>query len=228
MSFRIGPRNCSQNRAAVRRLLAGALAAWLVGLPPANFARTIATEVESTGERLAVPPLTSSSTETAAADGELDASLSAGKPAKVNDQPPLAAPRYRTRKIRGRVAYLGESLVNLNIGLVPEASERLLLLRTDDGSYLPIVEDKRGRSFRKDKRLREMHVELLVRDYDDLLPMVQVIKIFELSAKEKYLIDYWCDVCAITMFEDGPCDCCQDHNRLRKRAAGLADELLVP
>ena len=33
----------------------------------------------------------------------------------------------------------------------------------------------------------------------------------------KFELDYWCDICAIGMYESGPCDCCQEPNRLRER-----------
>ena len=67
-----------------------------------------------------------------------------------------------------------------------------------------------------DKRLREIDVELLVRRYKQS-PMLQVIRVYEIKKDKKYLVDYWCDICAIVMFELGPCDCCKDTNRLRKR-----------
>ena len=80
------------------------------------------------------------------------------------------------------------------------------------------MEDARGRSLRIDKRLRAMDLELLVRRYHGS-PMVQVIRIYEWGEDGKYIVDYWCDVCAIPMFQAGPCDCCQEANRLRKRPA---------
>ena len=61
-----------------------------------------------------------------------------------------------------------------------------------------------------------MDVQLDARQYDGS-QLLQVLRICEVKDEQKFEIDYWCDVCAIVMFEDGPCDCCQDHNRLRKR-----------
>jgi hypothetical protein len=60
-----------------------------------------------------------------------------------------------------------------------------------------------------------MHLELLVRRYADS-PAVQVIRVFELAADGKYEIDYWCDICAITMFELKECECCQGPIELRR------------
>ncbi len=124
---------------------------------------------------------------------------------------------YRTESIRGHVMWMSEALNRvLGITSVPEAKERILAIETAEGDLLPIVEDLRGRAFRTDQRLREMQVELSVRRYD-ATPMVQIVKIHEIQDGKKYVVDYWCDVCAIVMFEMGPCACCQDDNRLRKR-----------
>ena len=59
-------------------------------------------------------------------------------------------------------------------------------------------------------------MELSVRRYKQH-PMLQVIRVYELDQDEKFEVDYWCDVCAIVMFEKGFCACCQDDNRLRRR-----------
>jgi hypothetical protein len=125
--------------------------------------------------------------------------------------------QYATRILRGRVVWLSEAMERrFGVQAVREARERILALETPDGVLYPLVEDLRGRSFRKDQRLREMDLELLVRQYRGV-PMVQVIQVAEVSDAGRFLVDYWCDTCSIVMYEDGPCDCCQEHNRLRKR-----------
>ena len=125
--------------------------------------------------------------------------------------------RYTTRSIRGRVVWLAEALARRHgVQSVPEAAERVLALESKDGQLIPLIEDKRGRSFRLDKRLRNVDVELLVRQYDGS-PQVQVIQIFALKKDGKYELDYWCEICAIAMFELKPCDCCQADIELRAR-----------
>ncbi len=131
---------------------------------------------------------------------------------------------YVTETVRGRVVWLYQALKDdFGISTVPEARERILALRSSAGEVLPIVENKRGRSFRKDDRLREMDLELTVRRYHKH-PLVQILKVFEVVEGRKFEVDYWCDVCAIPMYETGPCDCCQDHNRLRKREVSKDDD----
>lgn len=148
----------------------------------------------------------------AAATGIRQATVSS-----ASNTPAAGQAEYVTQSIRGRVEWMSVALKRrLGVTVVPEAKERLLTLETTDGQLLPILEDARGRSFRIDKRLREMDVELLVRRYKQS-PMLQVIRIYEFEKDKKVIVDYWCDVCAIVMFELGPCDCCQDTNRLRKR-----------
>ena len=135
---------------------------------------------------------------------------------QADDKKP-APPRYKTESVQGKVVWLGDALKRkFGVNVVPEAQQRVLALETAGGQLHPLIEDLRGRAFRKDKRLRDMTVELLVRRYNGS-PALQVIRMYEIKKDGKHQVDYWCDVCSIVMFEDGPCDCCQDHNRLRWR-----------
>lgn len=123
---------------------------------------------------------------------------------------------FTTKSLRGRVVWLAESLAKRGIKTVPEAAERVLALETPKGDLHPLVEDIRGRGFRRDERLRKMDLELLVRHHKGS-PMVQVVRAFELTKDGKHELDYWCDICAIAMFELKECDCCQGPIELRKR-----------
>ena len=141
----------------------------------------------------------------------------------VKEQAPQASatenvgPSFRTELVSGKVGWMSEVLeTSFGISTVPEVSENILALVTTDHQVLPLAENSRGRAFRKDQRLRDVELELLVRRYAKQ-PMVQILKIFQSEGDNRYEIDYWCDVCAIVMYETGPCACCQDHNRLRKQ-----------
>ncbi len=128
-----------------------------------------------------------------------------------------AAPPYRSERLRGRVVWLADALKReFGITTVAEVSENVLAIQTEEGKLFPIVENIRGRAFRKDDRLREMDLELSVRVFEKQ-PFVQIVGIFEVDGGERHEVDYWCDVCAIVMYEAGPCSCCQDDNRMRKR-----------
>ncbi len=134
-----------------------------------------------------------------------------------------AQPEFDTELLRGKVVWLAEALQDeFGISTVPEVAESSLAILTNEGQLLPIVENLRGRAFRKDERLREMEVEILARRYQRQ-PLIQVLRIYQIEGDQRYEIDYWCDVCAIVMFETGPCACCQDDNRLRKRLVPAAE-----
>lgn len=126
-------------------------------------------------------------------------------------------PKFRTESVRGKVVWLNEALSKrFNISTADDAAKRSLAIETEKGELLPLLEDLRGRSFRTDETLMGKPVELLVRRYEKH-PMLQIIRMYDFKDKQKYEVDYWCDVCAIIMFEKGFCACCQDDNRIRRR-----------
>jgi hypothetical protein len=124
---------------------------------------------------------------------------------------------YTTQTLVGQVVFHNEAFEErTGVPSVPEARDRLLAMKTDDGQLVPLLEDVRGRAFRRDERLRAMRVELLVRRYP-FSPLVQIIRVFELADGSRYEIDYWCEICAIAMFEQKDCECCQGPVELRRR-----------
>lgn len=128
-----------------------------------------------------------------------------------------AAEKFVVESLRGRVVFTAEAMARLHgAKSVAEADERGLALETPDGRLHPLLEDVRGRAFRADERLRRMNVELLVRRYPNS-PVVQVVQLYEISPEGKFEVDYWCDVCAIAMFELKTCECCQGDIELRRR-----------
>jgi PAS domain-containing protein len=139
-----------------------------------------------------------------------------GQPASAAAE---SAARYSTQSLRGRVVWMADAMEQqFGVRADREARQRILALQTPDGQLYPLLEDTRGQSFRKDERLRRMDVELLVRIYEGS-PLAQVIRIYSINKDGKFLLDYWCDICAIAMYELGPCDCCQGAIRLRERKA---------
>lgn len=118
---------------------------------------------------------------------------------------------------RGRVVFLADAVEKqTGVPVVPEARDRVLALQTAKGELIPLLEDVRARAFRRDERLRKMEVELVVRHYA-ASPLVQIIGLAEIAKDGKFEIDYWCDICAIAMFEQKDCECCQEPNVLRRR-----------
>ena len=139
-----------------------------------------------------------------------------------NVEQQISGNRHETLTLRGRVVWLADVLKRRHeVGMVREAAQRVLALESKDGTIHPLVEDVAGRAFRRDKRLRETDLELLVRRHRGS-PMVQVIRIFQLAKQGKFELDYWCEICAIAMPELKECDCCQGPVELRRRAVNLA------
>lgn len=140
---------------------------------------------------------------------------------RVAADPPAAPnePRFEVVTRRGRVVWLSEALQRRHgIREVREAAERAVALETADGALWPLVDDVRGRAFRRDPRLRGIEVELVARRFHDA-PLLQVIQIFELDGETRRELDYWCEICSIAMFELKECECCQGPIELRRRLA---------
>ncbi|HEV3138596.1 MAG TPA: hypothetical protein VGZ26_11845 [Pirellulales bacterium] len=156
--------------------------------------------------------------------GLLAAGETGSTPGRTRDasKPPLAGPspsgaKYTTETVRGRVVWLDEALGRLyGVATDPAASETVVALESPDGRLLPIIPDVRGRAFAVDARLRNVDLELLVRRYAGV-PMIQTIRVFRRKPDGLYEIDYWCDICAISMFILKPCECCQGPTRLREQ-----------
>jgi hypothetical protein len=140
---------------------------------------------------------------------------------QAQDKPPL----FQTDTLRGRVVYVADAMEKqTGIPTVPEARERILALQSANGHLTPLLEDIRARAFRRDQRLRDMQIELVVRRYPTS-PLVQIIRVFEVTKDARYEIDYWCEICSIAMFEKKDCECCQGDVELRRRAVGQASSL---
>ncbi len=126
------------------------------------------------------------------------------------------SPEYATESLRGKVLFTADALKQrYGIETDPDAAQASVSLVTPEGKLHPIVKDVRGRGFQLDPRLRNRDMELLVRRYRGS-PYVQVIRIYTLQEGRKYALDYWCDICAIIMFELKECECCQGPIRLRE------------
>lgn len=130
-----------------------------------------------------------------------------------------------TESLRGRVVWLADAL-RRRFGIETDAGAEhdSVALETADGQIYPLVRDSRGRGFWLDSRLRDHELELFVRRYPGS-PVVQVIRVYTLREQGKYELDYWCDICAIPMYELKDCECCQGPTRLRERKVPPGGEI---
>lgn len=140
-------------------------------------------------------------------------------PAATDEQKP-----YTTESLRGRVVWLADALERrFGIDVDGDADRFVVALETAEGVLHPLVKDDRGRGFLLDERLRDIDMKLTVRRFPGS-PFVQVIQVYTVKPDGEYLIDYWCDICAIPMYELKECECCQGPIRIRERP--VSDEEL--
>ena len=133
--------------------------------------------------------------------------------------PDVDEPAYTTETLRGRVVWLADAMHRrFGVETDPDAIQHVVALETDGGQLHPLVKDDRGRGFLLDPRLRDVDMELLVRRFPGS-PFVQTIQVYTLKPEGRFLIDYWCDICSIPMYELKECECCQGPIRIRERPA---------
>jgi hypothetical protein len=133
---------------------------------------------------------------------------------------PAAAPsaKYETLSLRGKIVWQAEALERkYDVATDPDAAKFVIALETADG-LVPIVKDFRGRGFHLDPKLHDFDWELLVRKFAGS-PAVQVVRTYAWRDGKKFEFDYWCDICAIPMYELKECECCQGPIRFRFREA---------
>jgi hypothetical protein len=125
-------------------------------------------------------------------------------------------PKHVTQSLRGKVLWTAEALEkHLGIESDPDWAQASVSLVTPEGRVHPLVKDDRGRGFLKDARLRNRDLELLVRRHEGS-PFLQVIGVYTIKDGRKHSLEYWCDICAIIMYELQDCECCQGPIELRE------------
>jgi hypothetical protein len=148
---------------------------------------------------------------------EAEAKEEAEPEAEAKKQAAERAPAYVQERLRGKVVWLGEALKRLyDIEIDADAARSQVVLETTEGAIHPLVKDSRGRAFYIDEHWREIEMELLVRRQAGS-PYVRVIRVYTIKPEGKFDLDYWCDICAIAMYEKKSCECCQGESRIRER-----------
>jgi hypothetical protein len=150
------------------------------------------------------------------------------RPAAAREGPskPADTERDAVRTLlSGKVVRLADALRQRGIKSYEEEIKEQVVLVTRTGEVVPIVPDWRGRALYQDERLRDRPVDLIVNRRAGL-PWVQVLSIYTFDDKGvRNLTDYWCDICAIPMYEIKECECCQGPIRLRFRPQELPKDL---
>jgi hypothetical protein len=127
-------------------------------------------------------------------------------------------PQPERQLFSGEVVFLHDALKERGIKSYDEELKGQVVLKCDDGELIPILPDWRGRAFYQDERLRDRPVELVAHRRVDV-GYLQVLMVFTFDDQgAEQFTDYWCDICAIPMYELKPCECCQGEIRLRHQA----------
>ncbi len=127
----------------------------------------------------------------------------------------------------GKVVFLREVLKRRKIEAYDDHAKQVVL-ETPAGKLIPILNDWRGRAFHQDERLRDRKVELIGFLSPDL-PYLRVISVYVFDETGRRLhMDYWCDICAIPMYEIQECECCREEIRLRLQPQELPDYIKPP
>jgi len=173
--------------------------------------------VESPGLRTSPPALLAQ--ESSPQGEEAKPQTPPRNPAKNVTGSPESNPQEGVEKVlyEGEVVLLPEAFRRRGVKSYAEEIAQTPVLYTAEGEIVPLVPDWRGRAFFQDERLRDRPVELVVNRRPGV-PWVSVLSIYLKDEKGKRaVVDYWCDVCSIPMYEIKDCECCQGPIRLRYR-----------
>ena len=133
----------------------------------------------------------------------------------------------RKELFSGKVLQAGDALKRKGLRPAEEMNSQIVL-ETEAGELIPILADWRGRAFYQDERLRNRRVDLVGYRRPGI-PYLQILMVFTFNeAGEREYTDYWCDVCAIPMYEIKACECCQGEIRLRFQKQKLPEYLTEP
>lgn len=125
----------------------------------------------------------------------------------------------RLEHLRGKVVELGVyARRELGLPFDDDVGRSIVALVLEGGDVVPLIKDVRSRGFFLDARFRDRPVELHVMRYDRF-PFVRLVDAYSINDGRRFHLEYWCDICAITTYEPGPCPCCQDPIELRERLA---------
>lgn len=126
----------------------------------------------------------------------------------------------RRELFAGKVVLLQSALKRRGIK-VAEEMKLQAVLETKSGELIPIAADWRGRAFFQDQKLRDRPVEIVGYRQPGIPYLQALIVYFPNKKGEREEFDYWCDICAIPMYEIKDCECCQGPSRHRYRPAEL-------
>jgi hypothetical protein len=86
----------------------------------------------------------------------------------------------------------------------------------DDRTTYPLVEHKGSRVLALDGRLRDRPVRLTAARVPGI-DLLLVMRVQTVGDAGFYDVDYWCEICQISLTHPGACYCCGQEAELRER-----------
>jgi hypothetical protein len=96
--------------------------------------------------------------------------------------------------------------------------DRGVALAGDDGATYPLVEHVGAKKLALDARLRDRPVRLTALRLPGTTTL-QVVLVQTVKDGKVYDVDYWCEICQISLAHPGDCYCCGQEAELRERPA---------
>lgn len=121
--------------------------------------------------------------------------------------------------LRGRVVCLTEEL-DKGFNVLPDCDNRghVYSLKTADGRIHPFLPTDSAAAIWMDERFRQRELQVTARNFPNT-NFIEVIKLQSWKDGKRHDLYYFCDICYITAFKPGPCECCQEPIEFRETLA---------
>ena len=125
-------------------------------------------------------------------------------------------PEFTEETLTGQVVPLTAALAERGIRADPESIEKQVVLRTADGTLIPLIRDEASRALFMDPQLQSKDAELHLRRFAGV-PLAQVTT-FKIAVEGTFRTpEYYCEVCTISVRYPQDCPCCQRPMEFRFR-----------
>lgn len=108
-------------------------------------------------------------------------------------------------------------------GTLGAAQDDAPLLRTQTGGEVRLTGDDDTMAVLRDSRLLKTTIEVsgeYVEDDFFRVGPIHTKSLWVLKDGNRYMVTYWCEVCAIRTYAPGICACCQEETELHLREEG--------
>lgn len=124
--------------------------------------------------------------------------------------------------LHGSVVCLTEEL-DKTYNVLPNCSDRghVYSLKTADGKIYPFLPTDAAAAVWMDERYRQRDLQITARLFTPN-NFIEVIKFQSWKGGKLHDLYYYCDVCAITAYKPGPCECCQEPVEFRETPASAS------